>query len=167
MALVLCTQMVRLKCTPWLMVLLDMVFVLSVAFLFRPPFPANFRRTINTAELYGAIQALRSTSAARVAVCTDSTCVYLGATGAAFRWKARGWLNSAGSKVPDVALWEELLQEKQGRTIQWVKVPSHVGIEGNSQADLLANDGRLASLGLPHARQNSPRQVTLRFFCSP
>ena len=157
--------------------------------------PADFRQTIHIAELYGAIQALRSTSAARVAVCTDSSYVSPSATGAAFRWKARGWLNSAGTNVPNVALWEELLQEleKQGRTIQWVKVPSHVGIEGNSQIDLLANEGRLANplyppkqqttqhgesvrgppkrdgklnLGPPHARPSSSWQVRLQLFYS-
>ena len=111
MALLLCTQMVRLKSTPQLVGLLDMVFILSVAFLFRPPLPADFCQTVDTAERYGAIQALRSTSAAWVAICTDSSYVYLGATGAALRWKVRGWLNLAGMKVPNVALWEELLQE--------------------------------------------------------
>ena len=59
------------------------------------PLPTDFRQAINTAALYGAVQALRSTSAARVAVCTDSSYVHSGATGAAFRRRARGSVESA------------------------------------------------------------------------
>ena len=128
------------------------------------PLPADFRQTINTAELYGAIQALRSTSAGRVVICTDSSYVYLGATGATFGWKARGWLNSAELNVPNVAVWEELLQEseKQGRTIRLVKLPSHLGIDGNSQADLLTNEGRLANPLNPPHQQNAQHGESIR-----
>ena len=52
--------------------------------------------------------------------------------------------------------------DKQGRTIQWVKVPSHVGIEGNSQADLLANEGRLANPLNPPHQQNPQHGDSIR-----
>ena len=47
MGLLLCTQMARLKSTPWLLVLQDMLFILSVVFLFRPPFlPTSAKQSI-------------------------------------------------------------------------------------------------------------------------
>jgi len=48
-------------------------------------------------------------------------------------------------------LWEALIVklEKQGRVVKWVKVTSHAGIEGNMEADRLANQGRLSSLLYP------------------
>ena len=57
--------------------------------------------------------------------------------------------NSVGSRGPlsNVELWKELLTELESphRTVQWIKVPSHVGIQGNKEADSLAEDGRLNS----------------------
>ena len=46
-----------------------------------------------------------------------------------------------GPRVSNVAPWEQLAVklDKPGRTVEWVKLPSHVGTEGNAQADLLAN----------------------------
>ena len=47
-----------------------------------------------------------------------------------------------------MTLCEKILVElgKPGRTVVWVKIPSHVGIEGDTHADLLANLSRLAIL---------------------
>ena len=46
-----------------------------------------------------------------------------------------------------MALWEELLVEldKPGGTMEGVKLPSQVGVQGNTQADLLATVGRLGN----------------------
>ena len=70
----------------------------------------------------------------------------LGAQGAARRWQARGWVGSAGP-VSNIPLWKELLQllDSTFQDILWVKVPSHVNVEGNEQADTLANNGRLSN----------------------
>ena len=91
----------------------------------------------------------------------DSSYVHLGATGAARRWDVRSWVGSAGTRVSNVTLWEELLVEpdKPGRPIVWVKIPSHVGIQGNTQAELPANAGRLASPLYP-SRQHGPNIVS-------
>ena len=76
----------------------------------------------------------------------DSEYVRKGAQGAALRWQARGWVGSAGP-VSNVQLRKELLQHLDStfQDILWVKVPSHVNVEGNEQADTLANNGRLSN----------------------
>jgi len=77
----------------------------------------------------------------QVAFCTDSSYVDGGAAGSARRGKVRGWKNAKGAVVPNTALWEALIEEldMQGRVVEWVKVLSHVGIEGRVEADRLAN----------------------------
>ena len=74
----------------------------------------------------------------------DSEYVLLRAKEAARRWKARGWVGSSGP-VSNVPLWEELLSfvDNSFQDILWIKVPSHVNVEGNEQANTLANEGRL------------------------
>ena len=110
-------------------------------------------------RLLSSIKGSQPTDATHGAICTDSSYVHPGATGAARGWKVRGWVGSAGTRVSNVTLWEELVVEldKLGRTIVWVEIPSYVGIEGNTQADLLASAGRLASPLYP-SRQHGPQQ---------
>ena len=50
-----------------------------------------------------------------------------------------GWHGSS-SLVPTPKLWEQLLHEldRPGRTVECVKVPSHVQVSGNKEADKLA-----------------------------
>mmetsp|Transcript_137376 Transcript_137376/g.238948 ORF Transcript_137376/g.238948 Transcript_137376/m.238948 type:complete len:136 (-) Transcript_137376:522-929(-) len=79
--------------------------------------------------------------------CTDSLYVYGGASGSARRGKIRGWKNSQGVVVVNIPLWEMLIVEldRPGKVVQWVQIPSHVGTEGNVEADRLANIGRESS----------------------
>ena len=91
------------------------------------------------------IAALRhfETSACKVCVITDSEYVVLGAGGggggAAHQWQQNGWVGSRGP-LTNVGLWVELLDilSYMGDRVQWVQVPSHVGLEGNE----IANDRR-------------------------
>ena len=78
---------------------------------------------VPTAELTAAIESLQVAGATQVAICTDSSYIRLGATGAPRCWKVRGWIGSIGAQVSNVALWEELLVgfEKPGRAIEWAK----------------------------------------------
>ena len=73
--------------------------------------------------------------------------MHFGATGAARRWKVRGWIGFTGVRVSNVARWQELMVEpdKPGRIIEWVELPSHIGFKGDTQANPLANARRLAS----------------------
>ena len=70
----------------------------------------------------------------------------LGATGKAKKWVLNTLVGSRGP-LNNVELWKELLKEivSPHRTMKWIKVPSHMGIQGNKEADSLAEDGRLSS----------------------
>ena len=108
--------------------------------------PVHLRQTNNTAELFAVLRAIQLLPPGRYAFCSDSSDVILGASGAARRWKLRGWTGSSGP-VSNVEIWEQLLHElsQPDKTIKWVKVPSHVTVEGNNEADRLADLGRLSS----------------------
>ena len=88
-----------------------MVFTLNVDCPFRPFLLINQRQTVNTAEIFAATQALGSRSSANVAICTDSSYVYGGATVSARRRKVMGWKNTKGDVVPNTALCEALIDE--------------------------------------------------------
>ena len=107
--------------------------------------PVHFRQTNNTAELLAVVRALQILSFGKVAICTDSEYVFLGTRGAARRWKLRGWTGSSGP-VSNVLLWELLLDTLSAHTgsMKFIKVPSHVDILGNNEADRLADQGRLS-----------------------
>ena len=87
----------------------------------------------------------------------DSQYDILGAAGVARRWKLRGWVG-ASRPVSNVVLWEQLLDEldRTQRTIHWVKVPSHVSIEGNNEADRLAERGRHMHPRFPRVHMPRP-----------
>ena len=118
--------------------------------------PDEYRQTNNSAELLAVIRALRIFSTGDIAICTDSQYVVLGATSAARRWRLRGWIGLCGP-VSNVPLWEQLLAalDENPRTVHWVKVPSHVTIEGNNEADRLADQGRQLHPRFPHPRTPS------------
>ena len=108
-----------------------------------PPFPfayvpVHLRQTNNTAELFATVRALQFLPPGRYAFCLDSSYVILGAAGTAKQWKLRSWKGSCGP-VANVSIWEQLLHEldQPRKTIQWVKVPSHVTVEENNEADRL------------------------------
>ena len=98
--------------------------------------PTHLHQTNNTAEIYAAPQTLKLFPIGKVAVCTDSSLVHLGATGKAKKWALNNWVGSRGP-LSNVEPWKELLTEFESphRTVKWIKVPSHVGIQGNEEAD--------------------------------
>ena len=78
----------------------------------------------------------------------------------------------------ELELWKQLLAELDNpdREIQWIKVPSHVGIVGNEEADALAETGCLSSPLLTqslmptvrHIRRSVPPQhTTVRYSIEP
>ena len=129
--------------------------------------PLHFRQTNNTAELLAVIRALQILSFGKVAICTDSEYVFRGATGAARRWKLRGWTGSSGP-VSNVPLWELLLDTLNAHTgsIKFIEVPSHVDIVGNNEADRLADQGRLSHHRCPVLKTPS-RDITVSTYTPP
>ena len=112
-----------------------------------PP-PPHLRQSINRAELQAVIDVVhhyrhRTLS---VAVATDSAYVHDGLQGKAMQWKAASWVTARGPVI-NVDLWEEILDKLLHSTckFRWVKVPSHVDIAENEQADRLAERGKKLS----------------------
>ena len=122
----------------------------------------HLRQTNNTTEIYAALQTLKLFPTGKVTVCTDSSLVQLGATGKAKKWALNNWVGSRGP-LSNVELWKELLTELESPhyTVQWIKVPSYVGIQGNEEADSLAEDGRLNSLLLQQSVAPQARSLRL------
>ena len=118
------------------------------------PMPLNMKQTNNAAELMAALRTLQLHPFGKLAICSDSEYVLLGAKGAAKRWKIKGWVGSCGL-VSNIPIWELFLAEleREGRKILWIKVPSHVTITGNNEAD------RLTKIGL-HAHPLYPFHQT-------
>ena len=128
--------------------------------------PIGVKQTNNAAELMAALRALRLHTHGKVAICSDSEYVLLGVRGATKRWKVKGWVGSCGP-VSNVPIWEEVLLEleRNERELVWIKVPSHVTVEGNNEAD------RLASVGL-HSHplypfNCTPHKKEATQFCTP
>ena len=106
--------------------------------------PTHLRQANNTAKIYATLQTQKLLPIGKVVVCTVSSLVHLGATRKAKKWALNNWVGSRGPHS-NMELWKELLPELESsrRTVEWIKVPSHVGIQGNKEADSLAEDGRL------------------------
>ena len=113
--------------------------------------PLQLRQTNNAAGVYAAIRALQIVPNTKIAICTNSEYVLLGAQGAAKRWQCQGWRGSSG-KVSCVELWQTLLQELSNpdREILWVKVPSHVDVPSNRKQQLLTYTGPSALASRSH-----------------
>ena len=106
--------------------------------------PATSPQTNHTADLVAVIAVPRcfETSVCKVCVITDSEYIVLGAGEVARKWQQNGWV---GSRRPlmNVGLWVELpdMLSHMGDRVQWVQVPSHVGLEGNEIVNDLAISG--------------------------
>ena len=112
--------------------------------------PVDMAQSNNRAELAAVIRLLEHTqgAAGKLAIAKDSQYAYDGVTGAAYRWRERGWVNKC-SPVANVDLWIQLLSLIDSATmcLRWIKVPSHTiaVISGDRHADHLAEVGRFSS----------------------
>ena len=119
-------------------------------------------QTNNRAELQACIHALSVTPVGvPLQLCVDSQLVTSGATLWLTGWIRRGWRTKQGTPVSNKDLWLELhglLEAREEETV-WIKVPSHVDIYGNEQADKLADEG-VRKHGVP--LQGDPGRGTKR-----
>ncbi len=99
------------------------------------------RTTNNEMELTAVVEALKAVSGKveRVAIYTDSKYAVEGATGWIFGWQKNGWQTKTKTDVANKELWQALLPLLRTITIDWYKVPGHVGIIGNERADDIAS----------------------------
>ena len=101
----------------------------------------------NRGELRVALHAVQYRNKSKqTLICSDSLLVVQGITGKAHKWRRHDWQGSA-RPVGHVDLWNQRLHEteSQGTAIQWLHVPSHIGVDGNTHADWLADIGRRRS----------------------
>ena len=98
--------------------------------------------TNNEMELEAAVAALAYTlsTADPIKIYTDSQYLINGVTKWIHNWERNGWKTKAGTEVKNSHQWESLsqfLKMKKGK-VEWVHLPSHVGIPGNERADEIA-----------------------------
>jgi len=97
--------------------------------------------TNNRMELTAAIEGLRALSrSCDVDLNTDSKYVLQGINEWIDNWKANGWKTSTKKPVKNVDLWKQLDKQVLRHRISWNWVKGHSGIEGNEEADRLANE---------------------------
>ncbi|MBY0538065.1 ribonuclease HI [Patescibacteria group bacterium] len=99
------------------------------------------RTTNNEMELKAVVEALTFMSGKTNAasIYTDSKYVVEGATGWIFGWMNNGWQTKAKTDVINKELWQDLAKLLKQVTVDWHKVPGHVGIIGNERADVIAS----------------------------
>jgi ribonuclease HI len=98
--------------------------------------------TNNEMELKAVVEALKRVPVGtkEIKIYTDSKYVVEGATGWTFGWMKNGWKTKTGSDVLHKEIWQELISLLKQVTVEWHKVPGHVGIIGNERADTIASD---------------------------
>ncbi len=96
--------------------------------------------TNNRMELTAAIEGLRAlTRPCEVDLNTDSKYVLQGINEWIENWKANGWKTATKKPVKNVDLWNLLDKQTLRHRVNWHWVKGHAGIEGNEEADRLAN----------------------------
>jgi len=96
--------------------------------------------TNQIAELTAAIEGLvRVPADAFVELVSDSQYVLKGLTEWRAGWERKGWRNSKGEPVANLALWKKLFAVADARrvSVRWVR--GHNGDRCNERADALAN----------------------------
>ena len=96
--------------------------------------------TNQIAELTAAIEGLaRVPAGAAVELVSDSQYVLKGLTEWRAGWERKGWRNSKGEPVANLALWKQLFAAADARrvSVRWVR--GHNGDRCNEKADALAN----------------------------
>ncbi len=99
------------------------------------------RTTNNEMELTGAAEGLKlaiSLGAKEITVVSDSEYLVKGMSGWVKGWLRNGWKTAKGEPVKNRALWEELHQLCQGRTVSWSWIRGHNGHAENERCDTLA-----------------------------
>lgn len=98
--------------------------------------------TNNEMELRAVVEVLKvlPNDKTKIEIYTDSKYVVEGATGWIFGWMKNGWQTKAGNDVLHKEIWQELIDLLKNVTVDWHKVPGHVGIVGNERADAIASD---------------------------
>lgn len=107
--------------------------------------------TNQIAELTAALEGLLLVpDGAEVELVSDSQYVLKGLTEWRAGWERKGWRNSKGEPVANLALWKQLFAAADARrvSVRWVR--GHNGDRCNEMADVLANQAlRLKTRSTP------------------
>jgi len=119
--------------------------------------------TNNRMELSATIGALTFVGKTdkQIVLHTDSQYVINGITKWIWGWQKNKWKTSDKTEVANRDLWEKLLQEVNGKKIEWKHVDGHVSVAGNERADSIAVsfakdeseklfDGNFSEYGIPN-----------------
>uniref|UniRef100_A0A7S1I0U6 ribonuclease H n=1 Tax=Eutreptiella gymnastica TaxID=73025 RepID=A0A7S1I0U6_9EUGL len=101
-------------------------------------------QTNNRAEMTAVLYALKILHTwVPLQVCTESQLVVDTILYWMEGWRRRGWKTKMGKPVENVDLWQEIVEALENRRAEtiWIKVPSHMDIEGTERADKLAKQG--------------------------
>ncbi len=97
--------------------------------------------TNNRMELMAAIEALKNISKdEEVELRTDSKYVIKGITEWIENWKINGWKTANKKPVENQDLWERLLSQVEGKSVDWRYVEAHAGVPGNERVDEIAQN---------------------------
>ena len=108
--------------------------------------PISERQSVSRGELRGVLHAvLARRPGERLAVVMDSEYAFKGIMEWSPKWRRHGWRTSSG-EVGHRDLWETILWEREraGDELQIHWIPSHLGVQGNEEADALAEAGRMS-----------------------
>ena len=104
------------------------------------------QQSVSRGELRGVLHAvLARRPGERLAVVMDSEYVFKGIMEWSPKRRRHGWRTSSG-EVGHRDLWETILWEREraGDELQIHWIPSHLGVQGNEEADALAEAGRMS-----------------------
>ncbi|XP_061168111.1 ribonuclease H1-like isoform X2 [Saccostrea echinata] len=126
--------------------------VAGIGVYWGPDHPCNVseklpgRPTNNRAEIHAARVAVKQAKERKmrsVTVVTDSQFLINGMTSWIHSWKKNGWTLSDKSKVKNVEDWKALDAEMKDINVKFKHVRGHTGVDGNEEADRLANEGAM------------------------
>ena len=120
--------------------------------------PENERQSVSRGELRGALYAiLHRRPGECMAAVMDSENVFKAITEWYPKWRRHGWRMSSG-EVEHRDLWEKILWEREraGAELQVRWVPSHLGVQGNHEAEALAEMGRQQQQQQQHPHNQQP-----------
>ena len=94
--------------------------------------------TNNRCEMLAVITALHLYQDDHIRIYSDSKLLVEGINKWSKRWIVKGWKTSSNKPVKNLELWKELIKKCEQRTVEFVYVEAHVGIQENEKADELA-----------------------------
>ncbi len=100
------------------------------------------KTTNNRMEMMAGLSALEYAKSKNrsIIIYTDSSYLVNGITKWVSGWQRKGWKTMTGGDVLNKDIWEKLVSNSSGISVEWRLLQGHVGIPGNERADKIASD---------------------------